>query len=365
MAKQVISWLVDFKIVLTKSFFPMKRYVGGDEKKAFRKIAELLRLKFRDRSLLPYYYAFGMNLKDSNANDFIGRNEFFKLKNRMERKLMKRAGCQKMNYAVATKDKYYASAIMSANNIPCVENLALLSNSKIIWKDGRMIELEGGFPILPFPIIIKNTILEYNEGFYSCELAEQKYLLNRKPVEFKEILEIFKKGNWVIQEVVKSHREIRAVNDTALNTTRILTLFDGREPVYLAGYQTFATGKEITDSWGKGAVYVGIDLESNCLKKYGYFHPNMGPLSRVEAHPDSHVLFAGHKISELSDAVETCLKAHRLFYFQSVIGWDVALTDHGPLILEANEKPGINAVQCLEGGLRKRIHEFADRIIHN
>jgi hypothetical protein len=45
--------------------------------------------------------------------------------------------------------------------------------------------------------------------------------------------------------------------------------------------------------------------------------------------------------------------------FNFVIGWDVAITDEGPMIVEANEKPGMNVVQCLDGGLRRRIEALA------
>jgi len=41
----------------------------------------------------------------------------------------------------------------------------------------------------------------------------------------------------------------------------------------------------------------------------------------------------------------------------------VAITDSGPLIIEANEKPGMNVAQALNGGLRQKIVERADKIL--
>ena len=38
-----------------------------------------------------------------------------------------------------------------------------------------------------------------------------------------------------------------------------------------------------------------------------------------------------------------------------IIGQYIAITDDGPIIVEANVKPGMNAVQCVDGGL---MHKF-------
>jgi hypothetical protein len=148
------------------------------------------------------------------------------------------------------------------------------------------------------------------------------------------------------------------VNATALNTTRILTILNGKDPAYLTGFQSFATGNAEIDSWGHGSVYVGFNYRESVLKGLGFYHPAVKKYARVETHPDSGIKFDGYFIPYLNESVELCLKAHRLLYNNFIIGWDVVITDEGPLILEANEKPGMNAVQCIDGGLRYRIKEY-------
>ena len=46
-----------------------------------------------------------------------------------------------------------------------------------------------------------------------------------------------------------------------MNITRIVTLYNGNDVFFITGYQAFATGKQNSDSWDKGAVYVGFDAD--------------------------------------------------------------------------------------------------------
>jgi len=305
------------------------------------------------------YYGFGLNIKHTSVKDFISRNDFFKLLTFVSTNLRKKAGCANIDYDVITKDKFIATSFLKSNNISCISNLAIISNSKIIYADGKISDLEQDLLKFQFPIIIKNTVLEYNEGFYKCEKINNVLVINGKTSNYPEFIKLLRQGKWVIQEMIKSNDDICRINNTALNTTRIVTILNGSEPIYLTGFQAFATNNNFTDSWGKGSVYVGINPVNSCLKKQGYFHPNVGTLSYVEKHPDSNVVFEDYKINGLDEAVSICLKAHRLLYFHFAIGWDVAITNKGPMILEANEKPGMNAVQFIDGGLRHSIYSLA------
>jgi glutathione synthase/RimK-type ligase-like ATP-grasp enzyme len=67
----------------------------------------------------------------------------------------------------------------------------------------------------------------------------------------------------------------------------------------------------------------------------------------------------------IKESVKLCINAHRLLYFNFIIGWDVAITDEGPMIVEANEKPGLNIAQCIDGGLGEKIIKHALQILNS
>lgn len=333
-----------------------KVYHRVKEKSRFSKAKDLLGWLCREKYFNSNYYAFGLNVQGADQREYIGRNEFLAIKNNAEAHLKQKAGCRDFSYDVVTKDKFYANSVFSANGIDCVENHALIKEGKVFYPDAGSRELNTLLEIKD-AFFIKHIVLEAGDGVMHCRNREGQLWVDNQMMTVEELADRLEGKVWIVQKSQRSHPEIARINDSALNTTRIVTILDGQTPVYLAGFQSFATGNETTDSWSKGSVYVGLDIVNSALKRYGYLHPGVGEKSLVEEHPDSGVKFEGYRISQLKNAVDLCIRAHRILYFNFVIGWDVAITEGGALILEANEKPGMNAVQCMDGGLRKRIKE--------
>lgn len=356
MLKTLKKICYNLKLLFNFTFGKYKVYQKGIEKRKISKVVDFIKWILRENDFNTKYYAFGLNLINSLQEDYIGRNEFLKYKNKVEAFLKKKANCQAFNYDVITKDKFYANAIFKSNGIPSVENIALVSKTGILFGNGDFAPLNSIFRFKK-DFVLKNTVLEAGEGVLICQSSDNKIVVNGQSLSVDELTKRIGHGKWVLQERYSSHEAIRRINDSALNTTRIVTILNGHEPMYLTGFQSFATNGSMTDGWDKGSICVGIDITNSCLKKWGYYHPMVGTVSMVETHPGSGIRFEGYKIAELKNVVDLCLQAHRLLYFNFVIGWDVAITNSGSLIVEANEKPGMNAVQCVDGGLRAIIKQ--------
>lgn len=307
------------------------------------------------------YYAMGLNIKGKKGSEYIGRRNFLKIKKRIESTLRQRAGCEELNYDVITKDKFYANSVLIANGLPSIKNLGMISDSHLIYPDG-CIENVNTVNKLTQPFFIKNIILEAGEGNYLCQNVNDKIDVNGEIKSWDEFLQFLKPGKWVIQKRYFSHSSIRSINSSALNSTRIVTILTPNGPEYLCGYQGFATGDASADSWQHGSIYVGINVKNECLKETGITSPSDKRGGIFLKHPDSEIVFKDYKIPFLKEAVQLCIRAHRVFYFNFIIGWDIAITDNGPVIVEANEKPGMNVAQALDGGMRRKIVEYADGI---
>ena len=336
-----------------------KIYHKGYSKSKFNIFCELLSWYIKECDFNHMYYAFGLNLAGSSQKEIIGRKEFMRLKNKAEKRLKALAGCELFDYDVVTKDKFIANSIFTANNIPCIENSALYCNSTLIFRDGRQTGING-FKQFTEGFILKNTVIESGDGVFVCSLIDDKIEANGKIYTFDLFKSMLGSQVWVVQQRLESSIEIRKINHTALNTTRIVTIMNNNKPEYLCGFQAFATAGATTDSWNKGSVYVGIDITRECLKADGYCNLSDKTNGVITRHPDSGIEFGEYKIPGLFDAVELCLKAHKIMYFNFAIGWDVAITDNGPVIVEANEKPGMNVAQCIDGGLKNIIYKYSN-----
>lgn len=356
MIKKLKTWIYSLLRIIRYATGKAKVYHSGKNKSSIKIATELFSWLMAEGYFNFIYYAYGLNISGTNQSDYIGRKKVLFFKKNAEDQMKQRSNCKMYDYDVITKDKFYANAVMIANNISCVKDEAVISNSQIIFKDGRCCGLDALYDF-EGQIFIKNTVLEASDGIIVCQVKDRQLYIKDEPVTLENLDKILKTGKWVVQRSKKSHPGIRKINDSALNTTRVVTILNGTEPIYLTGFQSFAVNNEKTDTWGKGSIYVGIDVEKGCLKKDGYYHPDIGNEGIVHKHPDSGIVFDGYVIPELRDAVNLCLRAHKFLYFNFIIGWDVAITENGPLILEVNEKPGMNAVQCLDGGLYKTIND--------
>jgi hypothetical protein len=342
----------------------VKHYWTGKSKHAIRIFTELIKWWINERDFNTMYYAMGLNLKGTKIKDFIGRREFLRIKDKIETHLKDRYGCSNLNYDVVCKDKFVAGSFFKSNSIPCAKTIALIKGSSFQQENEKPAGLEsllnnnGRF-------ILKHITLESGEGTYVLEVQNGEVLIDGKPSDLDQLSAVLRNGIWLLQDFMLSHEAIRKINSTALNTTRIVTILDGHEPQYLAGFQAFATKGECTDSWSCGSIYVGIDIDNECLLEQGFYNLSVTGKSIATEHPDSGSCFMGYHLPYLKDAVELCKKAHNLLYFNFIIGWDVAITDVGPVIIEANEKPGINVMQCFDGGVRKRIVTAAENILNN
>ena len=86
--------------------------------------------------------------------------------------------------------------------------------------------------------------------------------------------------------------------------------------------------------------------------KDGFFNLKFG--GKIDRHPDSGVIFDGYTVPLYHEALQLCLKAHSYFYGIHSIGWDIAISENGPVIIEGNDNWGIAMFQILYGGLKKR-----------
>jgi D-alanine-D-alanine ligase-like ATP-grasp enzyme len=59
------------------------------------------------------------------------------------------------------------------------------------------------------------------------------------------------------------------------------------------------------------------------------------------------------------------VKAHSTFPGRTIIGWDIAITEHGPLIIEGNRGPDMDLMQRFMDVGFCQDHRFGELIAHH
>lgn len=145
-------------------------------------------------------------------------------------------------------------------------------------------------------------------------------------------------STYIAQEVIEQHPTIAEFSSLSVNTIRIVTLYtmDG-EIVLVSGSMRFGQGDAFVDNWSAGGVSVGVDIDTGTLKKYAYDkHGN-----RFNEHPVSMKKFEGFQIPAWDEVVKIARRIQEASPFYRLVGCDVAITESGPVLIEANANPDI------------------------
>ena len=145
---------------------------------------------------------------------------------------------------------------------------------------------------------------------------------------------------FLVQPCITNHRDLQPLTPGALCTVRIITAkHSDADPFPLLAVYRMATGAAPADNFDLGGIAAPIDLETGVLsaaiQKRGLY-----PVTSVEHHPDTGARIVGVVVPEWRACLDLVVRAHRVARTPlPVIGWDVAVTPDGPMLIEANDVP--------------------------
>ena len=162
--------------------------------------------------------------------------------------------------------------------------------------------------------------------------------------EIENIAEYYhycKNNRIFLEEVIKQHNELNRLCSASCNTIRIMTFNNkGKAEILWAGLR-IGNGINSVDNFHAGGMATEIDLETGKLLK-----PALDKdLREFIYHPTTKVQFEGFEIPYFNEVkkmvCEAALESDKIL----VVGWDVAITEKGPVIIEGNRRPGFDVVQ--------------------
>ncbi|ACB86297.1 sugar-transfer associated ATP-grasp domain-containing protein [Natranaerobius thermophilus] len=159
-------------------------------------------------------------------------------------------------------------------------------------------------------------------------------------------------SDFIFETEVSQHKSINQIYDKSLNTIRFITFYDREQDEFmlLAALMRFGAKSQRVDNISKGGLFVPIHQEKGILKKYGYTHLHYSGDQR-EFHPDSGFRFKNFKIPFYREARQ--LIENNISLFPGVLlGWDIGIAPHGPVLLELNSLPGLMGADIGYGGLK-------------
>jgi hypothetical protein len=195
-----------------------------------------------------------------------------------------------------------------------------------------------------FPLFGKPTEEQQSLG----SVGLRRYLPQERSLEthdgsvtldaFVEQLRTHYAKGYLFQKLVSPHTAMRAVCGDRLATVRIITIVDEAGPkVFRACWKIPAGGNAADNYWRPGNLLAQLDIAEG--KVLRVLSGSGLELQQFDRHPDSGAALIGFQIPHWRRLVDIVLEAARLMHHVPLIGWDVAVLDDGPAVVEMNERP--------------------------
>jgi hypothetical protein len=169
----------------------------------------------------------------------------------------------------------------------------------------------------------------------------------------------------IIQPRLNPHPELAGVTAGALPTTRIVTCLNEQgepEPV-IALFRMSIGSNSTVDNMHAGGIAAQPDIKTGRLSRAS----DLGMDARIgwhSVHPDTGEQIEGRVLSYWEEAKRLAVEAHRAFADRVVVGWDIAILEDGPILVEGNGNPDMDIIQrFMRVGLRR--HRFGELIAHH
>lgn len=157
-----------------------------------------------------------------------------------------------------------------------------------------------------------------------------------------EFFNKLKNEEFFLEELIVQDPKWGKLSPNSINTLRIMTeAVNGKAKIIFAAAR-IGSGKTIADNFHQGGMGVLIDIDLGKLTGNGFD-------KELNESPDSitGVTFDGTVIPYWNEIKEMVLEAALVNSNIHIVGWDVAITTNGPLLIEGNRGPGFDLVQIL------------------
>ena len=155
---------------------------------------------------------------------------------------------------------------------------------------------------------------------------------------------LFGKEGFIFQAMLKPHPRISSICGDRLCTLRLVMLLDNDGPQLFRALWKVSSGSNMADNyWRQGNFLAQLDIKNGTVLNV----VDGGGENRrhIQHHPDTGQELLGFDVPDWNSARNLCLSAASVMPGLRIQGWDIALTDHGPVLLEVNVVGGVGLPQ--------------------
>lgn len=333
------------KIVAAPSYWPER-----PRKSPMRRYLELLWERVATGSTNLFYNAYGQDTLGcgTGGGNYLSERAFWT-------RVVARNYRDKINSAGILRDKLTFWFFCKGANLPTPEVFAYAIHGHP-FAEGRACDWEAWAARLRREpaFFLKDVFGCCARSVYKVTVRDGRFLIDGREADLRALLR--DDGVFLCQKAIANHEALRRLNPSAVNTVRFITLCTprtgNRPALVIPPLLRVGTTDVAVDNWAAGGLAIAIDGEGR-LRGPGFYKPgHEGHEPKTLYHPVSGLPLDGIAIPGYGDARDLVLRAHALLSDLTIIGWDVAVTPQGPVLIEGNDDPEISLHQIVSGPLR-------------
>ena len=199
-------------------------------------------------------------------------------------------------------------------------------------------------------VFIKKTYDSYG-GMNTFRITRDDLPL--QPEALKKMYASIASSAFLFQETITQHPLLDRINPSCINSIRMDSFVnaDGT-PEVLSAFLRMSISNSHIDNISSGGCYVGIDINKGTLMRDGYSFITVTGGQMYTQHPVTGTVFEGYQLPYFDEVKELVCSAARLVPSLRLIGWDIAITENGPLLIEGNAGYDITGHDMISAGYR-------------
>lgn len=253
----------------------------------------------------------------------------------------------KFKFASMLTDKYIQKGLLRGFGLPTPDLLAVVGKNYEIATRG---ELVAFLEKTEKEMVIKPASNSAGQGILVIRKRDGRIYSGGTETDIDSIwlhMEKYLDRGLLIEERVENVAELRQLNPSSLNTYRVVTIRTRDGNCHIAAVALkFGSKGSVVDNGSARGIQINYDPEGEFLAAYDYASNTL-----IDVHPDTGVSLNQIDPVGLSEISELAINASEKFSFHDTVGWDIAVTTRGAVIIEGNLTYELLSLQAGTSGL--------------
>lgn len=248
-------------------------------------------------------------------------------------------------YAPLARDKYIAHCLFSQVGIPTSELYLYYNPQLATTNSSQAYNIEGVIEILKQKSV-KQCVIKlaqdsaHGDGVIVChdiKIDGNQCLLKRYDNSYIDLKDVLKDQPLLFESLIVQNKQFASFNNSSVNTIRMMTALypDNTVKLFAAFLKIGRDGSDVDNAGGGGNVDCAVDITTGELHNVVEFN-SWNDVRKITHHPDSNTLLEGVRIEGWNEIVKMVNDYQARLPQLKTIGWDIAVTENGPTVIEIN-----------------------------